>query len=207
MGCVLTPSCSGYVYPLNYNNILNNYDEGLSFGKFPVGAWNSDVYTNWLTQNGVNIPLQIAGSGLTTATGIFAGNPTTTASGILGIAQTLGSVYEHSLIPPQAKGNVNVGDFNFSNAWLSIEFKRLSIKNEYAQIIDDYFSMYGYKTNRLKIPNLNNRSNWNYVKTINANITGDIPQEDLQEYKDLFNNGITLWHDSSHFLDYSQSNN
>jgi hypothetical protein len=207
IGCTLTPSCSGYAYPKNYKNILNNYDEGITYGKFPVGAWNSDVYTNWLTQNAVNIPLQIATSSLTTATGLLAGNPTASISGILGIAQTLGSIYEHSLIPPQAKGNVNVGDFNFSNAWLSLEFKRISIKNEYARIIDDYFTMYGYKTNRLKLPNLNNRSNWNYVKTINANIIGDIPQEDMQEYKQLFNKGITLWHSSSHFLDYSQTNN
>lgn len=207
LGCTLTPSCSGYAYPLNYKNILNNYDEGIPFGKFPIGSWNTDVYTNWLTQNAVNIPLQLGSSALTTATGLLIGNPATTASGFLGIAQTLGSIYEHSLIPPQAKGNTNVGDFNFSHSWLKLEFKRISIKNEYARIIDDYFSMYGYKTNRVKIPNLNNRTNWNFVKTIDANIIGDIPQNDMQEFKGLFNNGITLWHNPLTFLDYSQTNN
>ena len=207
IGCVLTPGCSGYAYPKNYNNILNNYDEGISYGKFPVGAWNNDVYTNWLTQNGVNIPLSIAGSVLSSVAGVQSQNATQVTSGILGIAQTLGSIYEHSLIPPQARGNVNAGDFNFVNSWLTLEFKRISIKNEYARIIDDYFSMYGYKTNRVKIPNTNNRSNWNYVKTINANIIGDIPQEDMQELKDIFNKGITLWHNPSTFLDYSQANN
>lgn len=82
----------------------------------------------------------------------------------------------------------------------------MSIKNEYARVIDNFFSMYGYKTNLVKLPNLSNRSKWNYVKTINANILGDIPQKDLQKIKDLFNNGITLWHNPLYFLDYSQTN-
>ena len=207
IGCTLTPSCSGYVYPYNYKNILSNYDEGIQYGKFPIGGWSTDVYTNWLTQNGVNIGLSVGASALTTAAGVLSSTPTTTVSGILGIAQTIGSVYEHSLIPPQARGNVNVGDYNFTYNWLSIEFKRISIKNEYARIIDDFFSMYGYKTNRVKTPNLTNRSNWNYVKTINANIIGDIPQDDMQELKDIFNHGITIWHNPSTFLDYSQTNN
>ena len=73
-------------------------------------------------------------------------------------------------------------------------------------IIDNYFSMFGYKTNKVKLPNLNNRTNWNYVKTINCNLLGDIPQTDMQELKELFNNGVTLWHNPSTFLDYSQNN-
>lgn len=83
----------------------------------------------------------------------------------------------------------------------------MSIKAEFAKIIDDYFSMFGYKTNEVKIPNLTGRQNWNYVKTIDCNILGNFPQEDLQEIKDMFNNGLTIWHNTSTFLDYSQNNN
>ena len=66
--------------------------------------------------------------------------------------------------------------------------------------------MYGYSTNTLKIPNLNNRPNWNYIKTIGINIVADIPQEDLQTIKNIFDNGVTLWHKPTTFLDYSQNN-
>lgn len=83
----------------------------------------------------------------------------------------------------------------------------MSIKEEFARIIDDFFSMFGYKTNKVKIPNLTGRQNWNYIKTIDCNITGNLPQQDLQEIKDMFNNGLTIWHNTSTFLDYSQSNN
>lgn len=85
-------------------------------------------------------------------------------------------------------------------------FTRYSIKKQFAERIDKFFDMYGYITNTVKKPNINNRPNWNYVKTIGANIEGYIPQEDLQIIKNIFDNGVTLWHKTSTFLDYSQNN-
>lgn len=86
-------------------------------------------------------------------------------------------------------------------------FTRYSIKYQFAKRVDDFFSMFGYQTNELKMPNINNRSNWNYVKTAGANIIGTIPETDLQEIRNMFDSGVTLWHTTTHFLDYSQSNN
>ena len=50
------------------------------------------------------------------------------------------------------------------------------------------------------------RKNWNYIKTIGANIEGNIPEDDLNELKAIFNNGVTIWHKASTYLDYSQDN-
>jgi hypothetical protein len=66
--------------------------------------------------------------------------------------------------------------------------------------------MYGYQVNTLKVPNITGRRNWNYIKTIDINITGNIIQEDMQKIKNIFNNGVTLWHNPSTYLDYSQNN-
>lgn len=85
-------------------------------------------------------------------------------------------------------------------------FTRYGIKRQFAERIDKFFDMYGYLTNELKIPNINNRPNWNYIKTAGANLLGEIPETDLQEIKTLFNEGITLWHNAATFLDYSQNN-
>lgn len=85
-------------------------------------------------------------------------------------------------------------------------FNTYIIRRQFAEKIDKFFDMYGYKTNTLKIPNLNNRPNWNYVKTINANLIGNIPQNDLLTIKSFFDNGITLWHNPQTYLDYSQNN-
>ena len=73
-------------------------------------------------------------------------------------------------------------------------------------LIDNFFTMYGYKVNNTKIPNITGRRNWNYVKTVDCNIEGYIPQEDLNEIKGMFNNGVTIWHNPATFLDYSQNN-
>ena len=211
----ITPGGSMKAYPINYNNILNDYDDNIVIGKLPIGAFNNDVYTNWLTQNGVNIGLNVISSGLQVASGIGmmatgagalagAGN---VASGALSIANTLGSVYQHSLIPDSVSGNVNCGDVNFTLGLTNLEFKRMSIKNEYAKIIDNYFNMFGYKINLVKVPNITGRSNWNYVKTIDCNFDGDIPQTDLNIIKSMFNNGVTLWHNPNSMYNYSNSNN
>lgn len=85
-------------------------------------------------------------------------------------------------------------------------FTRYSIKREFAERIDKYFDMFGYTVNNRKMININKRSNWDYIKTQGANLLGDIPQFDLQALKEMFDNGVTFWHNPSTFLDYSQSN-
>ena len=85
-------------------------------------------------------------------------------------------------------------------------FTTYTIKSQFAERIDKFFDCFGYLTNKIKIPNLKNRPNWNYIKTIGANIQAYIPQSDLQTLKNMFDNGITLWHNPSTFLDYSQNN-
>lgn len=83
----------------------------------------------------------------------------------------------------------------------------MSIKAEYAKIIDDYFSAFGYRVNSLKVPNITGRANWNYVKTVGCNVIGDVPQTDIEEIKSMFDRGVTIWHNAATFLDYSQNNN
>ena len=69
-----------------------------------------------------------------------------------------------------------------------------------------YFDKYGYKVNTVKVPNINGRYNWNFVKTIECYIEADIPQDDLQEIKNMFDAGITIWHHPDTFMNYSNRN-
>ena len=46
---------SGRLVPKNYKGMPTSDDEALPLGKYPTCAWSSDAYTNWLTQNGVNM--------------------------------------------------------------------------------------------------------------------------------------------------------
>lgn len=203
----MTPSGSIRLVPYEYKGTQFNDNEGINMGKFPICSWDTDVYINWLTQNGVNVALSTIGSAISIGAAAATGNPIGIASGVLGIANTLGEIYKESKVPDQANGNINSGDVVTASGKNDFIFYNMSIKAEYAQIIDKYFSCYGYKTNLVKVPNITGRTNWNYVKTQECNFTGnDIPQEDLNVIRTMFNNGVTLWHNSSTMLDYSQSN-
>lgn len=202
----ITPSGSIRMIPLNYKGVAQNDNEGLNMGKFPICNWTTDVYTNWLTQNAVNIPLSIAGSTVGIVSGAVTGNPIGVASGVIGIANTLGEIYKESLVPPQSEGNINCGDVVTASGNNDFHFQTMSIKKEQLAIIDSYFSMFGYKVNEVKVPNLRSRTYWNYIKTIDCNIEADIPQADLEEIKQMFNNGLTLWHNTTYYLDYTQNN-
>lgn len=128
-------------------------------------------------------------------------------SGAMSIANEVGAVYQHSLQPNSARGNTNGGDINVCSQKNGFFFYNYSIKAEYARVIDDYFSMFGYKVNRVKTPNITGRQNWNYIKTINCNFDGDIPQAHLDIIRTMFNNGVTLWHNPQTIYNYGNSNN
>ncbi len=201
--------------PKNYKGEDRFQQEGIMAGKFPTCGWVNDVYTNWLTQNAVNIGVGIATSAveivggvglMATGAGGVAGAGAI-ASGATGIANSVGQIYQHSLMPNSSKGNINGGDINTCYNMNKFYFIKMSIKSEYAQIIDKYFDMYGYKVNMVKVPNKNHRSNYWYTKTINVNITGDIPQNDMQKIKNCYDNGITFWKNPANIEDYSVSNN
>ena len=216
----LTPGCSIRAVPINYNGTEFNYDESITLGKFPQLNWATDQYTNWLTQQGVSIGAirlnaeqagvangvaNIIGGTLLGSRGDTTGG-TMVGSGINGIYSTMQESYRRQLVPNTIEGNINSGDVTTGIGANRFHCYKMSIKQEYAKIIDDYMSAYGYKVNSYKIPNMTGRRNWNYVKTIGCNIEGTIPQNDMQKIKQIFNNGVTLWHNPNTFLDYSQDN-
>ena len=123
------------------------------------------------------------------------------------VANTQNQIRNAKMVPAQAKGNQSSSTLSYANGMLTrFTARKMSVRAEYARAIDSYFSMFGYKVNRMKIPNFTGRTNWNYVKTVGFNCVGDIPQGDLQEYKNIFDNGITLWHNPTTFMDYTQNN-
>lgn len=204
--------CSIQLIPYSYkkgtsefNYTYDNYIEGLDAGKLPTCGWTNDTYTNWLTQNAVNIPIDLATDFIKTGGGVMTGNVGAIGGGLAGITNSVLEIYQHSLIPTTAKGGVNQGDLNLASLRAFSLYKK-SIKEEYARIIDDYLSMFGYKVNIVKIPNIKGRKNWNYVKTIDCNFTGNIPQSDLSIIRNMFDSGVILWHNPSTMFDFTQNN-
>lgn len=204
---------SGRVVPKNYKGMETNDDEALPLGKYPTCAWSSDAFTNWLTQNSVNLAtslaLTIGGVAGSIATGgatlpVAVAGVTSVAGNIAG---TIGQFRQASLLP-NISGGQATGDVIWSCNRNLFSFRQMRAKTEYMRIIDDYFTRFGYAVKRLETPNITGRRYWNYVEIGSSEEIGygDVPSK----YMDIINNacrrGVTIWHNHANIGNYSLSN-
>lgn len=224
---VLTEGADVKAYPVNYKKnttSLSGYAYGIDMGKCPTFSWDSDLYLNWKAQNSWQGFYNQAGNVTNTFNSMptqdvhdsgaffnWMGNLLEQGGNYIGTSisaiknSITGAGYQASLTPDQENGQTT-GDLNFSIGRSGFTFYQLSIRAEVAAIVDNYFSMYGYKVSTMKNIAYKTRSNWNYVKCSQTNIIGNIPQADMQSIKNMFNTGVTFWHNPLTFLDYSQTN-
>lgn len=216
-----------YKFQTNQSGVQLNYDEKLTLSGLPHCAYNVDMFKAWLAQNAANLGVKalstvaslvpVARFGKISALankGKHFAQPTKAdkAAAIAGgysagsnIADVVCQGYEAWIKPPQANGeqgsvtNVNIGLFDFG-------FYKKQIMPQFARIIDDYFNMYGYATRRVKVPNINSRPHWNYVKTIGAVITGSVPCDDMDAICAIYDKGITFWKSGAEVGNYSLDN-
>ena len=205
---IVTPSCSIRAIPKNYKNQTKCYNEGLQAAKYPVCSWQNDIYTNWLTQQGVNLAISAVTSIGKIAGGAATGNAGAVISGMTQIASTMADLYQHSLIPPQAEGNINSGNVASANSKLTFTAQTIQVREEYIRNIDAFLSRYGYKVNEVKQPSLHNRTKFDFIKVGGTDnlISGKIPATDLNEINNICRRGTTIFHDITSFGDYTVNN-
>lgn len=194
-----------FAYPKDYRGIETDYDSGISISNFPQCAWTGDAFKAWIAQNKGALALSAVASAGTLAGGVMTGNPFAIGQGAMSVAGQLGQVYDHTQIPPTVHGQTNCDSLNSAMHRFKFSFYKMSIKAQQAKVIDDYFTRYGYKVNSLKVPNYNTRPFWNYIQTIDPNITGSIPFNDIVKIKNIYEKGITFWH-TNDIGDYSKDN-
>ena len=216
----VTPSCSIWLYPNNYKlNTVGGYNYGLPVAKYPQGSWNNDNYTNWLTSNGINLfghridaPTSHAiGGSLQAILGAVAGNYEGIGAGLGAMFGSVQESYRASLIPNTVSGQVNSGDITYAYNQMSPRYYKMSIRREMAEKIDDWFTRFGYKTNRIKLPNQTGRENFNFVQIGNTENIGysvyGVPSEAMNYINSLYRRGLTLWHNHTNLGNYNVSNN
>lgn len=121
------------------------------------------------------------------------------------IASQMANVADMKNQPNHVVGLPQGNEMVFTGAtgiWISQETCRL----EYIEMIDNYFTRFGYQVNTTKAITITNRENFDYVQTTDCNITGNIPQEDIEELEAIFNNGVTIWHNENTYGDWNVSN-
>ena len=210
MGAI-SVGCSIRAVPRDYKGVDYNYDECLPLAKYPTGSWTSDAFTNWLTQNGVNITTNLLASAAGGAVAVATANPIGMVGATMSlagtVANTIGQFYQASLLPA-ISGGQNNGDVNFAEKKNTFVFKKMRCKLQYLKVIDDYFTRFGYAIKKLDTPHLTGRRNWNYVQIGSSDSIGygDVPSKYMEQINNACRRGVTIWHTHDNIGDFSLDN-
>lgn len=126
-------------------------------------------------------------------TPITRGELGTAAGGIVSAANLAGTISRQSKVPNTVKGSAS-GNSLFGVKHMTYNIKNMVLQNEFAHILDDFFTMYGYQVDRVKVPNRTGRKYWNYVKMQNSCHRGNVPSDQMNKINQIYDAGITFWH-------------
>ena len=199
--------------PQNYKGATENLNEKISLGGFPQCAYNIDAYKAWIAQNANGFWLQnaqnISSSIFNGVNSAISGNPLAIGSGLanagFSIAKDMNTLDVLSHTPNAAKGS-STGGATYTNNKKDFYYCTMRIRSDFAKMIDDFWTRYGYPKRRLAQPDITARPEYTYTKTIGAYIYGDAPASDLQKIASYFDNGITFWQNPANVGNYLVNN-
>lgn len=122
------------------------------------------------------------------------------------IANTLSAMYSHTAVPDTIVTKANALSLLTYLNKLSYRIYYMKIRPEYAKMLDNYFSCYGYAVKVVKRPNIRSRTQWNYIKTIGCTISGNVPGDVEQAICARYDSGITFWHNPLNIYRYDLDN-
>lgn len=194
--------------------------EALINSSFPMCSFSSDTYRAWLAQNKSSIALSQVQTAVNSTIGLgasiagLAGG--SLQGGINGSSKTASAFWDAlGMLANQTDRSRNAGVTHgkalSENVMTGIkecgvDFYEMSCKRQFAEMADSFFEQFGYPINKITMPNLRSRSRWNYVKTSHCGFTGNIDLDQLKKLRNIFDNGVTLWH-TDDIGNYSLSNN
>lgn len=221
--CATQNNATILMYPTRYNLNAQPFNSGVSlYVQIPLPT-KSNAFDSWLQSQKYSTGFNLLGGAISSAIGIAGGIATgntlgAVASGaslVTNIGSTIGNLMDIKNQPDQVNGNITNGSLNVATYRVGFQAISRTIKAEYAEIIDNYFTMFGYATHRVKVPNIADstapkRQYWNYIKTqgcvIHASSGNGLPAGDESKIAKIYDNGITFWNDLDDVGDYSKTN-
>lgn len=186
-----------------------DYTNALKTKCTTVMPTSNNLYSEFMMKNGESLNTAKFLAGFTTLmSGVAVANGN--LAGIGGVVGGLGQIQsiDNQISQAGKLGNQvsNFGDDSMNR----IEFNNMikidyySFDEQHQRQCEDFWNRYGYPVHAVDYPNLTQSFlNHNYVKLVEPNIVGgNIAQDDLQKYKDLFSKGITIWHSAGDYLNY-----
>lgn len=214
------PKGEAYLYPKYYAQ--GDIENGLEFNGFPIYTWSEDSWDKWWAQNGTGAVISMVSSAITSFITTIAGGGGSVSS-YVGTRTTLNTVNDGISFIGNAINKIatpDVANGGFSGDLTSISQDRmgftiwdLGVRPDVAETIDNYFTKFGYATNKLKELNVRSvakstlRPHWNYVKTSSCTCHGNnMNANDERKIEEVYNNGITFWLVASEVGNYSLNN-
>lgn len=207
---LLAPS-TVLLQPKNYKGLDNGaklHTESITLDNYPLCCWSYDAFQAWLAQNVTPTLIGVGGAYATTL-GVIAGAsvpPIGVAAGVAAIASILTKGYKASIQADPAKGMFNGGNVNVANNLHTFFVGRMSVNAQYAEVIDNYFTRFGYAQHKVMTPVRDARAKWTYIKTLGCTIRGSLPADSEKKIQSIFDAGVTIWINPSEVGDFSLSN-
>lgn len=211
------------LYPLNYKGQAVAYDEQIDMRHFTTCNYAIDTWKAYYAMNkstidydkasapwmgGLGVGLGMVGmlaSGATGNVGGFFGGASQVASSVDSIGRTMARHKDYERMPNVSKGVAN-NDLMTADQTKDFYFEEKCITKNYAMMIDDYFTMFGYAIKQVATPNMNARPYFTYVKTIGCSVHGNLPSDDAAEIESIFDRGVRFWKNHSNIGNYSLNN-
>lgn len=115
------------------------------------------------------------------------------------VRKNLAKIKDSQLVSPNVANLAGGNYFNTKYNINGLTIKWKTIKQEYANKIDEYFTRYGYLLNIIDEPYKYLRGNiyFNYIQTDGCIVRAGIPTEYAKIIEGMFDNGVTLWHNTA----------
>lgn len=179
------------LYPLNYPN---GKDHGVIVYNDIQVPYVGNGFDNWIAQNKYNLLTDVLMTGGSAIAGMATGNVALSV-GALGKAMSTASKVATQTVNPLGVGGQSAGSgLPVSTNMYGFLINWVHPLEANIRCIDEFFSRFGYRTNRCKKPNVNTRPLWNYVKTAGAIVKGPFDYAAKTEIQNNMDNGVTFWH-------------
>lgn len=160
-------------------------------------AMGSQVIGGSLSNESQYSPTQSANSG------VYAG-VAATGAGINSLASQGTSFMDAQNAPDKALGSTGNATAGGLGLWQPRIF-RMCCQRQFAERIDMFFDMYGYMTQKVKVPDRSSRPHVNYCQTRDAQFSGRVPADAMGRINAAWNRGIWWFHDD-YIGDFSRPN-
>lgn len=136
-----------------------------------------------------------------------------TPTSILPVVDNIVEYATRKRTPNKGRGNMSSSGLPIVEHRVGFSMYSMGSKPEYIKMVDEYFSMFGYKICRLKIPNIKAvaksqlRPQWNYIKTTTCIIDNlNAPADVDEQLQSIYNSGITFWMNPNNVGKYNLDN-